>query len=414
MSLAGTTPQAPGVADRLSCRVVSDLDGLTALRPAWAELLAASEANEPTLSPLWLTTWWQVFGPHEGRTLHCLVFEDAGALVGLAPLLCRTAWHRRWLPLRRLEALASGERSDDAICSPYLNILARRGREADVAGRLAQGLARGEFGRWDELIVPQMDGTAAMTRLLVESCRIAGLGATATVMTEAPYAALPARWDAYLATLSKAHRKWLRGSLRAFDAWAGDGVVVERADSPGALQRGKEVLLELHRRRWRDTAEGGVFRSPLFLAFHDTVLPRLFEAEALELLWLCAHGRPVAAMYSIVWNNKVYYYQSGRDPDLPGNVRPGVALVARAMQRAIDAGRREFDFLGGAAAYKREFATARRPLVELRIARGGMRERLRAALEAGVERTRPLRQAVRRWRGRTEPGGLIARSGDSH
>src|SRR5262249_10830335 len=124
--------------------------------------------------------------------------------------------------------------------------------------------------------------------------------------------------------------------------------------------------------------------SPAFNAFHDAMLPRLLDMDALQLLWLCARGRPVAAMYNIVWNNKVYFYQSGRDTTLPGNLRPGVVIIARAMQQAIEAGRREFDFLGGDSTYKMQLALATRPLVELRVARPGVRETARRLIESGA------------------------------
>src|SRR5205823_2903580 len=111
-----------------------------------------------------------------------------------------------------------------------------------------------------------------------------------------------------------------------------------------------------------------------FNAFHDAVLPQLLEAGALQLVWLSAHGRPVAAMYNIVWNNKVHFYQSGRDTTLPAHLRPGIVIIGKVIQQAIEAGRREFDFLGGASSYKTQLALATRPLVLLRVARPGVRE----------------------------------------
>jgi CelD/BcsL family acetyltransferase involved in cellulose biosynthesis len=113
-------------------------------------------------------------------------------------------------------------------------------------------------------------------------------------------------------------------------------------------------------------------------------MPALLEKGALELAWLEVAGAPVAIAYNIVWNEKVYFYQSGRRVDLPGRVRPGIVLHARAIQHAIESGRREYDFLNGATRYKRQLSLASRPLVRVRVARAPVRERLHGIVERGV------------------------------
>jgi CelD/BcsL family acetyltransferase involved in cellulose biosynthesis len=376
----------------LTCRVMTDPADLVRLRAAWTALLETSYSNEPTLSPRWLLTWWRVFGASQGRRLRVVCFEEDGRLIGLAPLLCRLHWHRRTVPLRRLQPLGAGERPADAICSDYLNIIAERGAEDRVATRLARALARGELGPWDELVLPLMDGTGRMPGLVLDACRAKGLLAELSQTTSAPYIPLPSTWSEYLQALSKKRRHHVRAALRDFDDWAGSDQRLEHVTDQSDLRQGQLILIALHKQRWRNAPEGGgVFRSPRFIAFHEAVLPQLLEANALQLLWLHARGRPVAAMYSVVWDNKVHFYQAGRDTTLPGQLRPGVVLIAKAIQQAIEAGRREFDFLGGTALYKSQLALAARPLVELRVARPGVRETARRLVETAAA-------YCRRWR----------------
>jgi CelD/BcsL family acetyltransferase involved in cellulose biosynthesis len=380
----------------LTCRVLDGVRDLEEVRPRWQALLAASASNEPTLSPAWLLTWWRVFGPRDGRRLCVAAFEDAGRLVGLAPLLRRRVWHRGCVPLRRLEFLATGERPCDSICSDYLNVIAERGAEDRVADAFADALSGRALGPWDDTVLTMMDGSGAMPALLESAFRRRGLPTERTIQTEAPYVPLPASWDAYLSALSKKHRAHIRYAQRDFDAWAGGDQSIEEVTSPAELERGKRVLTALHKLRWQDPAAGGVFRSPYFNAFHDAVMPQLLEAGALQLFWLRGQGRPVAAMYCIVWNNKIHFYQSGRDTTLPDKVRPGAVLVATAIRRAIEAGRREFDFLGGPAQYKSQFALAQRPIVTLRVARPGWRESSRRLVDTGMAHARALRKRFRR------------------
>jgi CelD/BcsL family acetyltransferase involved in cellulose biosynthesis len=70
-------------------------------------------------------------------------------------------------------------------------------------------------------------------------------------------------------------------------------------------------------------------------------------------------------------------------------------LLAHLIRGAIEAGRREFDFLNGDAPYKRRLAKTARPVVRLRAARPSWREQARRLAEQGRCWAREIRQAVR-------------------
>jgi CelD/BcsL family acetyltransferase involved in cellulose biosynthesis len=358
--------------------------------------MTRSDSNEPMLSPDWLLSWWRVFGSHGGRQLRCVTIQRGEHLIGLAPFLIRRHWYRPWIPFRRIETLGSGEPEAHEICSEYLNVIAQRGEQQCVAEELARAIAANQLGPWDELVLPLMDGDGVMPDLLAEAFRSRGFRAEVVVMGGAPYITLPSTWDAYLKGLTKKHRYGIVRSLRDFEQWAGLEARMERARSKSELETGKQILITLHRERWQAEGDSGTFRSSRFLAFHDAVIPLLLEQGALELLWLLVRGEPVAAMYNIVWNDRVYFYQCGRKIDLPDHIRPGTALLAHAIRGAIEAGRREFDFLNGMALYKTQLATHRRKLVQLRVARWSVRERLRQFMESGIDYSRGIRQMMRR------------------
>src|SRR5205814_1134596 len=157
-----------------------------------------------------------------------------------------------------------------------------------------------------------MDGEGVLPGLLAAALAQAGLAAHCEPTKACPYLPLPATWEAYLAALPKKKRYGVVRALRDFDQWAGASAEVRRAVTPAELDEGKRILAALHNERWDAAGEPGAFRSPRFTRFHDLVMPQLLDAGALELQWLCVGGEPVAALYAIVWNNKVYYYQCGR------------------------------------------------------------------------------------------------------
>jgi CelD/BcsL family acetyltransferase involved in cellulose biosynthesis len=222
-----------------------------------------------------------------------------------------------------------------------------------------------------------MNGEGAMRPLLADALARAGLEVAVTAAGESSYIPLPKTWDAYINALSSSRRAFVNRSLRDFDRWAGPSWELRAASSMAELKEGLGVLVSLHGQRWQAAGQPGAFASPLFRAFHEALMPLLLQEGALELLWLCVRGEPVAALYNIVWDGKVYFYQSGRKVDVPEGVRPGIVLHTHAIRRAIAAGLCEYDFLAGPARYKTQLALASRSLVDLRVARPSVRERTR-------------------------------------
>jgi CelD/BcsL family acetyltransferase involved in cellulose biosynthesis len=393
------TPACPR--PQWSRQVITEVEQLSRLAPAWQELLGRSTANEPVLSPAWMLTWWRIFGDQAGRQLCVLALREDDRLVGLAPLLRRRWWYRPGLPFWRLELLGTGETEEDAVYPEYLHLLAERGREAEVAAGLAQALVSDWMPDWHELVIPRLAGDSPFLPFLVEALRGVGLSCRQVVSGVASYIPLPDSWEKYLAQLPGSHRYYVRQSLRRFERWAGNRFRLHEVRELADLAEGQRVLISLHQERWG--VQRGKFASARFAAFHAALLPAFWAAGAAELLWLTVDDLPIAALYNFLWNGKVYFYQSGRRLDLPPGIRPGIVLHALAIQRAIATGRREYDFLEGGEAYKERLALAIRPLVDLRVVRPCWRERLRSTLSWGRSWARHLRDRWRAFRGRRPP-----------
>jgi CelD/BcsL family acetyltransferase involved in cellulose biosynthesis len=379
----------------LQVAVVRNFDDLVPFESAWSELLGRSCTDEPTLTPLWLGAWWRVFGSHGGRHLRIALFFEGHRLVGVAPLQARRHWYRPGIPFRRLELLASGEREADEICSEYIGVIAEQGRQGAVVDALVEALLEGKLGAWTELVLPAMDGESPIPALIADALKRVGIATETETTGACPYILLPSSWERYLASLSSAGRYLVTRSLRTFDAWADGNAELHEAQSDADLVAGRHVLATLHAERWGSEGRTGAFRSHRFAAFHDEVMQRLLAENALDLLWLTVRGDPVAVIYNIAWKGKSYFYQSGRKIDVPKGVRPGVVLHALAIQRAIAAGHREYDFLGGASRYKMQLATATRSLVRVRAVRSQALEVARRAANSGIDRGRHLRDLLR-------------------
>ncbi len=381
-------------------RIIDDMSGLERLAPEWRRLMQRAAHAQPVLTPVWLLAWWREFGTSDGRAMRVVTVEEDGELVGLVPLAWRRTKHRAAIPVRRLELLATGEEEADEICSEYVGALVARGQEDNVARALSRALLDGALGDWDELRMTSMSGEDTLVPRLVAALRSDGVAALSHPSGECPYVPLPRNWDQYLSALGSARRYVVTRSLRELDKWAGaQKWELRQARTPAELVEGKRVLWALHAQRWKSSGRSGVFASERFARFHDEVMPRLLAGQdgvSLELQWLLVRGEPVAAIYNFAYAGKVHFYQSGRRVDVPKAVRPGIAMHALAIRASIEAGRREYDFLGGASRYKCDLALALRPLVTLRAVAPGLRAR-------AVEAARMLAdRAIARVRGAGE------------
>jgi CelD/BcsL family acetyltransferase involved in cellulose biosynthesis len=373
--------------------IVTSASGLARLQPEWDQLLARSRDDEPMASSIWMLAWWRTYGAPDGRGLRIACFRDGTRLVGILPLTRRIAWHRRAIPMRRLEMLGTGEAEHEEVCSEYVGPLVEHGFEAAVAESIAAALARDSLGAWDEVVLRGLNGDRPLPVLLREALLRHGVATRLDVMGVAPYVPLPRNFDAYLDSLGRSRRSLVRRSLRDFESWCGAPLTLRRATDDATLSQGRSALERLHGERWARAGEAGVFASPRFAGFHDAVMRAFLRRDALDLTWLEAHGEPVAASYSLVWNRRVYFYQGGRRIDLPKRLRPGIVMHALSIRAAIERGDEEYDFLLGSTRYKLALALAARPVFVLRAARHSIREYACRAVEAVAEHVSALRAA---------------------
>jgi len=358
----------------LDTSILSDSHQLQQITEPWRDLLADSDSPAPVCTPTWMATWWSVFGPLEHRKLRVVcLHDDQGRLVGLAPLLSRFCLSpARGLGGRRLELLASGEHPQEEISSDFIGILARRGMEEPVAESLAQVLVDGGLGGWDELRITNTSGTSVLLDRLRAALITRGCLVETIPQGASPYITLPATWDDYLRIIGGRRRYFVRRTLRDLHNWAGPGAVeFHQATTLDELRHAWHLLGDLHQQRWRALGSDGAFANPRFRSFHQRIVFDRHDDRdgAVELSWLTVKDRPVAALYSLVYDNKVWFYQMGRTMDVPDGIRPGIAAHLYAIQRAIDRGRREYDFLGRERFYKLQLSTDKRPRVTFRALR---------------------------------------------
>lgn len=331
-----TTPDAPGsAAAPLTVQCVEDAWGFTALRPRWSELLRASDADNPFLTWEWLHTWWvHVAG---SANLRLIVVRDGDEVVAIAPMYLVTG-SLYWFS--RLEFLGTGDAGSD-----YLDLIVRRGREADSLEAIADYLSSHRLAVCFNHLPPASFG-ARLAALL------AGEGWSATLTDDGTCPIVPLAghtFDSYLGTLGSSHRANVRRRVKAmgqrFDMRF--ELVTDHAERCQLLA----VLAEYSERRWKDQGGSTAFISPEIRAFQDEATRRALDRGWLRMYVLRLNGETAAVMYGFQYGGRFYFYQHGYD-DKYKDHSVGLVLMALTIRAALEEGTREFDMLWGVEPYK--------------------------------------------------------------
>jgi CelD/BcsL family acetyltransferase involved in cellulose biosynthesis len=353
---------------------IDDAWRFTALRPRWNELLRASDADNPFLTWEWLHTWWT----HLGGTdrLRLIVVRAGDQLVAIAPL--RLAGRpRAWFP--RLEFLGTGHAGSD-----YLDLIVRRGREAESLPALARYLSSPPQALRLERL-PSGSLSAQLAAQLAASPD--GWASSTAPDGTCPIVPLAGHtFDSYLATLGSSHRANVRRRLKAlrqrFDV---------RFDRVTAEAERREMLAALeafHDRRWRNQGGSTAFETPGVRRFQDEATRRALELGWLRMYVLRLDGAIAAVMYGAMYGGRFYFYQHGFDDRYQAH-SVGLVLMALTVQAALDEGAREFDMLWGVEPYKFLWAREARALQRIElfpVDLGGTLHRRAVQAQRGVRR----------------------------
>jgi CelD/BcsL family acetyltransferase involved in cellulose biosynthesis len=327
--------------------IISDATRFAELKPEWDELVAAAGSDNPFLTHGWLHAWWAHLGG--SRRLAILAIRTDGQLVAAAPLsLSRARVPCFW----RYEFLGTGFAGSD-----YLDIVARRGHEAETVRGLA-AYARVQKRALHLEHLPESSLASRITVPLSES----GWSIRESANGVCPFIRLHEQtWDSYLATLGPSHRANVRRRLRTLESRF--GMRFEAVASEERRAEALDALFGFHAHRF-GIHGSTAFDTPALRAFHHDVTRRAMHEGWLRLFVMFLEGRMAAVMYGFSRGGRFYFYQHGFD-DRYRQHSAGLALMGLTIRAAIEEGLSEFDMLFGDEAYKSFWARERRPLVRI-------------------------------------------------
>lgn len=140
-----------------------------------------------------------------------------------------------------------------------------------------------------------------------------------------------------------------------------------------------EHLFELHDKRARQKRLESSFTTERSKTFHRCLAALFFPTGIADLQILWKDDQPVAAHYHFVYRDRLYFFQSGLDPQWD-KLSVGTSMTMLTVKLALESGVAEYDFLKGGERYKKSWATGERTEYEFRLFRRAIMGSLSAAL----------------------------------
>lgn len=323
----------------LSKEVIQDNQQFSNLREEWTELLHDSEIDCIFLTWEWLFTWWQYLG--EDRKLLIIAVRKNGQLIGLAPLAIRPSRWKRLLPFKAVEFLGTGNAGSD-----YLDLILRKSFEQEAMREIAAELDQRRL----TVQLSNVREDTSFISYLVNQLTNQGWMISSIPVDRCPFIDLRDKdWDSFVANLGKSHRYNLRRRLRKLREYfhVEMDLVEENVQRCAALK----TLVDLHLHRWSGRGGSSAFHTKKLIGFHEKFTGLALERGWLRLYILRLNGKPAAGFYCMNYKDKYYYYQAGFDQNY-SSYSVGLAGIALLVNKAIEEGAAEFDFLHGAEMYK--------------------------------------------------------------
>jgi CelD/BcsL family acetyltransferase involved in cellulose biosynthesis len=309
-----------------------------ALEPAWNTLLANSSANTLCASWDWLDTWCDVFGNDIDYAV--ITVREDDTLIGVAPFWVERT-RMRGLPVRMLRFLGTGEAEAEEVCSEYLDLIAVKGRESDVADAVAQTAVA--TIDWDVMELRDCTIHASAATALADALNGVNIQCNFLPQGAGYRIALRGDLDATLEALPPSARQRLLYKRRKL-ARAGTlqwSSVSSQTQIDGALN----ALAQMHGSRWAARGQRGAFVSDRFRAFHLAFCRRQMSKGTLAFHALTLEGKPLATLLNYRWAGVEYFYQSGIDTHMARGQSPGLVAHVLAIEHAIAAGMHTYDLM---------------------------------------------------------------------
>lgn len=315
----------------------SDASVFETMASEWNDLASRSLTNTPFQRAEFQAAWWRHFGSGELCVLTMRDNPPGGKLIAIAPLFVDSDGTARWV---------GGEEIAD-----YLDVLAPADSMEAAARAAWQWLTSPEAPKWNKLVFSNIPGWTPTPQTLASLATADGLKAEVTQLDVCPVVNLPDTFDAYLKQLDSKQRHEINRKLRKAQG-SEDPVTWYIADSSRDIGAETEAFMALMETASENKA---AFLTPEMRSAFRDIFAVTQKAGLLQLAFLEVSGKKAAAYVQFDYNNRIWVYNSGINPNVAAALSPGWVLLAHLIEHAIANGRTSYDFMQGSEDYKYRF-----------------------------------------------------------
>ena len=276
--------------------------------------------------PPWLEVWWREFGSK--GDLYLSAVKQRGTIIGVAPLLLQ-------------EDVACFIGSAD-VCD-CLDFVITPGSEHDFFNILLDDLRQKGISRLtlrplrpDSTVLTHLVNISEERRYKV-SCKVEDVSLELE---------LPPTWEEYLGILNRKQRHEVRLKLRRlYETGEVNYRIIEDSKT---VTDAIEFFLKLFRESKKDKE---IFMTTQRESFFRSLAKAMAQVRLLRIGVLELDSQPVATIMCFDYNDTVYLYNNGYDPQY-SSLSVGLISKILCIKDSIERGRRKFDFLKGAEEYK--------------------------------------------------------------
>ncbi len=314
--------------------LINGSDVFTVLADEWDNLAQQGITNTPFQNLAYQKAWWTHLHPENGRLHSITLRNEQKELLAIACLYnldgvihfngCIEETDYLDLIVAAENAEAAWQAVLDCLCSP-------------------------DFPAWHSLDLCNIPEASPSRSILAQEAQRRGFLFNEEIIEVCPIIPLPDTFDAYLDSIDSKQRREINRKLRRAQGADAQLVVVGPDDDVDTAVADFLNLLKKSTFEKRDWLNDG--RRALF---YDTARAAQ-KAGTLNLLFMEVRGKKAAGLFNFDYKDRIWVYNSGLDPALFGALSLGVVITDKAIEYAIENGRKTFDFLRGNETYKYRF-----------------------------------------------------------
>ncbi len=334
--------------------IVTTIETWEAIKPRWKQLLQRIPNHNIFMTWEWQYYWWRHYAHRfQEAALRIATYYEENQLVAILPYF---VYSESLGPFRLRKAVYLGSQIES---SDYLDVIVAPNYRKLFLQRLEAELRS---------LFPEVD-LIELNNCLSESIFYQAFAQhkNGDVFTETyrvcPYVQLPDSFDAYLKQLSSNFRYNIRRRVKKLTQK--EGVRFQLWDQLENTDAVVAELFQLHSRRAQQKGLRTKFQPSVRLAFHQDVVRTLVPQGYIKLFHLISpQNQVIASMYCFDYDNTLAYFQAGFDPEW-SNFSPGLVMLAKTIEYAIEKGYQIFDFMRGGESYKKNWGTVERYIYRL-------------------------------------------------